>query len=81
MIDLNLLKNYQFKETQKGQYDKIVEEVGEFYTECVKMDIENQIAEGLDVITAMLNYLMKIGMTEKDFQKHILKLEKYKMEE
>lgn len=77
-FDLNLLKNYEFQEDLKEQYDKIVEEVGEFYTECIRMDKEKQIAEGLDVITAMLNYLIKVGITEKDFQKHIKKLERYK---
>lgn len=79
-MDLNLLKNYHFKENLKGQYDKIVEESNEFYVECVKLDKDKQIAEGLDVITAMLNYLFKLGMTEKDFQKHIDKLERYKRE-
>lgn len=79
-MDLNLLKNYEFQEDLQGQYNKIVEEVAEFYTECVRMDRDNQIAEGLDVITVMLNYLVKVGMTEKDFQKHIEKLERYKKE-
>lgn len=79
-MDLNLLKNYEFQEDLKGQYNKIVEEVSEFYTECVRMDTKNQIAEGLDVMTAMLNYLIKVGMTEKDFQLHIEKLERYKKE-
>lgn len=79
-IDLNLLKKYEFQESLKGQYNKIMEEVNEFYVECVKMDKEKQIAVGLDVITAMLNYLTKVGMTEKDFEKHIEKLKKYKKE-
>lgn len=79
-MDLNLLKNYEFEENLQGQYNKIVEEINEFYVECVKMNKENQIAEGLDVVTAMLNYLIKVGMTEKDFQLHIDKLERYKKE-
>lgn len=82
MINYNKLAEYEFYKltTLKEQYNKIVEETNEFYVECVKGDKEKQIAEGLDVITAMLNYLIKVGITEKDFQKHIEKLERYKKE-
>ncbi|MBR8749981.1 hypothetical protein IX317_001661 [Fusobacterium sp. DD29] len=77
-MDLNKLNDYEFKETLKGQYDKIVEEINEFYVECVKGDRKRQIEEGLDVITSMLNYLKKVGITDSDFKMHIEKLERYK---
>ena len=76
-MDLNKIKDFEFKGTIKGQYDKIVEEINEFYVECVKNDRKRQIEEGFDVITAMWNYLIKIGITESDFSAHIEKLEKY----
>ena len=77
-MDLNKIKNYHFEGTLKGQYNKIVEEINEFYIECVKCNKKKQIEEGLDVITAMWNYLIKIGITDSDFQAHIDKLENYK---
>ena len=76
-MDLNKIKDFEFKETVKGQYDKIIEEINEFYVECVRCDKKRQIEEGLDVITAMWNYLIKIGITESDFSEHIEKLLKY----
>ena len=39
-----------------------------------------QISEGLDVITAMFNYLFMLGLSEKEFQEHIDKLDRYKRE-
>ena len=36
------------------------------------------IEEGLDVITATLNYLQLLGMTEEHFNKHINKLRLYR---
>lgn len=76
-MDLNKIKDFEFKETLKGQYDKIVEEINEFYVECVRCDKKKQIEEGLDVITAMWNYLIKVGITESDFLMHIEKLRRY----
>ena len=41
-------------------------------------EIDDDIAEGLDLITAMYNYLTMIGLSKEDFDKHIEKLERYK---
>ena len=40
---------------------------------------DNFIAEGLDLITATVNLLLLIGLTEQDCEKHIAKLESYKV--
>lgn len=81
-IDLNKLKNYIcFTESADimTQYSKIKEEINEFYLEFIyKPNGEKIIAEGLDVMTAMYNYLDMIGLTKEDFEKHITKLNKYK---
>lgn len=81
-IDLNKLKNYIcFTESANimTQYSKIKEEINEFYLEFIyKPNGEKIIAEGLDVMTAMYNYLDMIGLTKEDFEKHITKLNKYK---
>lgn len=81
-IDLNKLKNYEcFTENVDlmTQYGKVKEEINEFYLEFMyRPNGERIISEGLDVITAMYNYLTMIGLSKEDFDKHIEKLERYK---
>lgn len=81
-IDLNKLKNYEFfieGADLMAQYGKVKEEINEFYLEFMyRPNGERIISEGLDVITAMYNYLTMIGLSKKDFEKHIAKLNKYK---
>ncbi|MCI5725542.1 hypothetical protein, partial [Fusobacterium sp.] len=57
------------------QRAKVLEEYSEWRE---AEEIDDDIAEGLDVITAMYNYLVMIGLSKKDFDKHIEKLERYK---
>lgn len=83
MIDLNKLKNYtSFTKHLKliDERKKVFEEIKEFLTEVDKEDRSLQISEGLDVITAMFNYLFMLGLSEKEFQEHIDKLDRYKRE-
>ncbi|MCI7223288.1 hypothetical protein [Fusobacterium sp.] len=81
-IDLNKLKDYEcFIEDNDlmTQYGKVKEEINEFYLEFMyQPNGERIMSEGLDVITAMYNYLTMIGLSKKDFDKHIEKLERYK---
>jgi hypothetical protein len=79
--NLNKLFNYiSFTKgiTQKQEFLKVEEEIKEFRHEVVKGDRDKQVAEGLDVITAMINYLSMLGLDNDDFKKHINKLNKYK---
>ena len=81
MIDLNKLKNYT--DFSRGlsadeQFDKFLEEVMEYEDESIENNKKGMIAEGLDVMTAVYNHLVKIGITENDFEKHIEKLETYR---
>lgn len=83
MIDLNKLHDYEFYKnlTQEEELEKVSEEISEFWTEVIMKKIgkkSNVIAEGLDVITAMLGYLKLNGLDEKSFEEHIQKLENYK---
>lgn len=87
-IDLNKLKNYKSiaYATPLAQLNKIKEEYQELLDEIeVKSltysfikNIDNFKAEALDLITATVNLLLVIGLTEQDFDKHIAKLESYK---
>lgn len=82
-IDLNKLHNYEFYKnlTQEEELEKVSEEISEFWTEVIMKKTgkkSNVIAEGLDVITAMLGYLKLNGLDEKSFEEHIQKLENYK---
>lgn len=82
-MDLNKLKNYTcFTKNLKAadELKKVKEEIGEFLDEVNKGNIRPQISEGLDVITAMFNYLFMLGLSEKEFQEHIDKLDRYKRE-
>lgn len=83
MLDLNKLKNYtSFTKHLKliDERKKVFEEIKEFLTEVDREDRDLQISEGLDVITAMFNYLFMLGLSEKEFQEHIDKLDRYKKE-
>lgn len=82
-IDLNKLHDYEFYKnlTQEEELEKVSEEISEFWTEVIMKKTgkkSNVIAEGLDVITAMLGYLKLNGLDEKSFEEHIQKLENYK---
>lgn len=82
-MDFNLLKNYtSFTKNLKAmdELKKVKEEIAEFLDEVNKENKTLQISEGLDVITAMLNYLFMLGLSEKEFQEHIDKLDRYKKE-
>ncbi len=84
MIDLNKLHDYEFykKLSEEEELEKVKEEISEFWTEIIMKNTGKKndvIGEGLDVITAMLGYLKLVGLDEKTFEKHILKLESYKI--
>ena len=81
MIDLNKLFDYKsFTKggTSKSQLLKVVEEIEEFKQAIYDFKADDIVAEGLDVITAMINYLSMLGLDNDDFKKHINKLNKYK---
>lgn len=86
-IDFNKLTNYKSiaYANETAQLGKVKEEYQELLNEVVNKDSfsyiknkDNFIAEGLDLITATVNLLLLIGLTEQDFEKHINKLEYYK---
>lgn len=87
-IDFNKLANYKslaYRASNIAQLGKVKEEYLELLNEVVNKDSfsyiknrENFIAEGLDLITATINLLLMVGLSEKDFEKHINKLEYYK---
>lgn len=84
MIDLNKLHDYEFykKLSEEEELEKVKEEISEFWTEIIMKNAGKKsdvIGERLDVITAMLGYLKLIGLDEKTFEKHIQKLESYKI--
>lgn len=84
MIDLNKLHDYEFykKLSEEDELEKVKEEISEFWAEIIMKNTGKKndvIEEGLDVITAMLGYLKLVGLDEKNFEKHILKLESYKI--
>lgn len=87
-IDLNKLMEYKSiaYASDIAQLDKVKEEYQELMDEIVVKDNfsyvkdrDNFIAEGLDLITATVNLLLLSGLTEQDFEKHIAKLESYKV--
>lgn len=87
-IDLNKLMNYKSiasaNETAqlgkvKEEYKELLAEVRETSTFKVVKNRDNFIAEGLDLITATVNMLLLSGLNERDFEKHINKLESYKV--
>ena len=87
-IDFNKLANYKSLAygasniaqlgKVKEEYKELMDEVVEKYTFSYIKNRDNFIAEGLDLITATVNLLLIIGLTEQDFEKHIVKLESYK---
>lgn len=82
-MDFNLLKNYtSFTKNLKAmdELKKVKEEIAEFLDEVDKENKTLQISEGLDVITAMFNYLFMLELSEKEFQEYIDKLDRYKRE-
>ena len=79
-MDLNKLKNYTVLTaglTTYEELEKVEEEMNEFEEATLENSREEQIKEGLDVITAMYNYLLMLGITEEHFQEHIEKLNGY----
>lgn len=87
-IDFNKLANYKslaYGASNIAQLGKVKEEFKELLNEVVNKDSfsyiknkDNFIAEGLDLITATVNLLLMVGLSEQDFEKHISKLEYYK---
>lgn len=87
-IDFNKLANYKslaYGASNIAQLGKVKEEFKELLDEVVKKDSfsyikdrDNFVAEGLDLITATINLLLMVGLSEQDFEKHINKLEYYK---
>ena len=88
VINLNKLMEYKslaYGASNMAQLGKVKEEYLELLNEVVDKDSfsyiknrDNFIAEGLDLITATINLLLMIGLSEQDFDKHIDKLESYK---
>lgn len=80
-MDLNKLKNYEnFTKglTAEDEFEKVLEELNEYEDEVLNRNISGIISEGLDAMTAIYNHLIKVGMVDEDFDKHIEKLEMYK---
>ena len=88
-IDLNKLMNYKslaYGVSNITQLEKVKEEYKELLAEVRETSIfieiknrDNFVAEALDLITATVNLLLLSGLTEQDFEKHIAKLESYKV--
>ena len=87
-IDFNKLANYESLAygasniaqlgKVKEEYKELMDEVVEKYTFSYVKDRDKFVAEALDLVTATINLLLITGLTEKDFEKHINKLEYYK---
>lgn len=88
-IDFNKLMNYKSLAygasniaqlgKVKEEYKELLAEVRETSTFSYIKNRDNFIAEGLDLITATINLMLLSGLTEQDFEKHIAKLESYKV--
>lgn len=87
-IDLNKLMSYKSiayaNETAqlgkvKEEFKELLAEVRETSTFTTIKNIDNFKAEALDLITATVNLLLVTGVTDDDFNKHIAKLESYKV--
>ena len=87
-INLNKLKNYKALAYAsdmaqlgkvKEEYKELLAEVRETSTCKVVKNRDNFVAEALDLVTATVNLLLVTGLTEQDFEKHIAKLESYKV--
>lgn len=87
-IDLNKLMDYKslaYGASNIAQLGKVKEEYKELLNEVVNKDSfsyiknrDNFVGEALDLVTATVNLLLLSGLTERDFDKHIAKLESYK---
>ena len=86
-IDLNKLMNYKSiaYASDMAQLGKVKEEYKELMDEVVVKDDfryiknrDNFIGEALDLVTATVNLLLLCGLNERDFKKHIRKLEFYR---
>lgn len=87
-IDLNKLMEYKslaYGASNMAQLEKVREEFKELLNEVRETstfttikNMDNFKAEALDLITATVNLLLLVGLTEQDFEKHIDKLESYK---
>ena len=87
-INLNKLKNYKALAYAsdiaqlgkvKEEYKELLAEVMETSTFSYVKDRDKFVAEALDLVTATINLLLITGLTEQDFEKHIAKLESYKV--
>lgn len=88
-IDLNKLMEYKslaYGASNIAQLGKVKEEFKELLDEVENKDSfsyikdkDKFVAEGLDLITATVNMLLLAGLNEHDFEKHIAKLESYKV--
>lgn len=88
-IDFNKLANYKSLAygasniaqlgKVKEEYKELLAEVRETSTFSYIKNRDNFVAEALDLITATINLLLISGLTEGDFEKHIAKLESYKV--
>ena len=88
-IDFNKLMNYKSLAygastiaqlvKVKEEYKELIAEVRETSTFTTIKNIDNFKAEALDLITATVNLLLVTGVTDDDFNKHIAKLESYKV--
>ena len=87
-IDFNKLANYKSLAygastiaqlgKVKEEYKELLDEVRETSTFTTITNMDNFKAEALDLITATINLLLIVELTEQDFEKHINKLEYYK---
>ncbi|MBR8701316.1 hypothetical protein IX317_001118 [Fusobacterium sp. DD29] len=77
-MDLNQLLNFKFQNDIHVQRLKMCEEWIELQLEIRNHNKRLTIEEGLDLITATLNYLQLLGISEEDFNKHINKLRLYR---
>lgn len=88
-IDFNKLTNYKSLAygasniaqlwKVKEEYKELLAEVRETSTFSYVKDRDKFVAEALDLVTATINLLLITGLTEQDFEKHIEKLEYYKV--
>ena len=80
-IDFNKLANYKSLAygasnmaqlgKVKEEYKELMDEVVEKYTFSYVKDRDKFVAEALDLVTAAINLLLVVGITEQDFEKHI----------
>ena len=86
-IDLNKLMGYksiaytnevaQLGKVKK-EYKELLAEVRETRTFTTIKNMDNFVAEALDLVTATINLLLLCKVTDLDFNKHIEKLNAYR---